>query len=883
MTDKGNAFDVIRHKLPNGLTVLLKEDHSNPVVAINMWYRVGSVNETEEQSGLAHFQEHMVFKGTEKLAPGEFANIVKGAGGNLNAATSYSYTMYYVVMPSHAFTLGLEAQADTMMNSTFDPEEFRKEREVVMEEARMYDDTPDSYTFYRTMELGFEKHTYRRPIAGYTDIVSKFTRDQLVAFYKKYYRPSNAILVVVGDVDAGAAFKEVERVYGGWANGRVEVNEPPVEPQQERFRFKALRGSTDHVYLGAGFHVPSITDEDYPALEMLSTLLGTGRSSRLYRRVIENEHLATTVSADLFAEKWPGIFLLFAATAPDKWEAARDAIFEELGRFQNGLVGEAELEKARRQVEKMLYNNLETVEGQASNIGYYEVLGDYELAERHREAIRRVTPEEIQYVARKYFDVDNLSVVSYMPQDTSTPTPEVSDVEGALRALFKSPGGHGRRPATGAGEVKRLAAAKQRAGAQSGMSAHRLANGVTVLVKPRPTVPIVSMLTVFGGGTRLEPAGKSGLSTLTSRVLLKGAGGRDAESIVATIEGLGGRIETYAGFDTTGAYVNVLSEYLEEALPVYRDVLRDPLFDPEWIDKDKSKLLKELAKRHDHPVYYSIDNLFLRVFGDHPYGHPYVGDPDQLAGLSAHDGRTWYHDILKPDNITVVFVGDIEVGRAVEIGERLWGDLKGQGAPVPGMEAPSTPSHPGLTELKRTSLNQAVGLVGYMAPPMMTRESIALTVLNGLMTGLGGRLFVELRDKRGFGYMAGSAFSPLKERSLFYAYTNPGPEDIDEAIDVILNECDRVTREPVSEEELERSKEWLVGSHTMKLQRNLSQAIEYGTYESLGFGHGVVDRTPELIYGVTREDILAAAKAVFVRENAVSIKLVPEMEETPAD
>ena len=415
------------------------------------------------------------------------------------------------------------------------------------------------------------------------------------------------------------------------------------------------------------------------------------------------------------------------------------------------------------------------------------------------------------------------------------------------------------------------------------MFVHTLSNGVTVLVKPRPMVPIVSMLTVFGGGTRLEPAGKSGLSTLTSRVLLKGAGSRDAESIVSTIEGLGGRIETYAGFDTAGAYVNVLSEYIDDALPVYRDVLRDPLFDPEWIDKDKRKLLKELAKRHDHPVYFSIDNLFMRVFGSHPYGHPYVGDPDQLAGLTAHDGRTWYHSVLKPDNITVVFAGDIEVDKAVEIADELWGDLEGEGVPVPEMEAPSEPSHPGLTELTRTSLNQAVGLVGYMAPPMMTREAVALGVLNGLMTGLGGRLFVELRDKRGFGYMAGSAFSPLKERSLFYAYTNPGPEDIDEAIDVILTEFDKVAREHVTDEELSRSKEWLVGSHTMKLQRNLSQAIEYGTYESLGFGHGVVDKTPELIYGVTREDILEAAKGVFVRENAVSIKLVPEMEQTAAD
>lgn len=881
MTPKAKS-GVVKKNLPNGMTVLFKEDHSSPVVAINMWYRVGSVNETEEQSGLAHFQEHMIFKGTDTRAPGEFANIIKAAGGNLNAATSYSYTMYYVVMPSQQFSLGLEEQADTMMNGTFAQDEFSSELEVVMEEARMYDDTPDSYTFYRTMELGFEKHNYRRPIAGYTEIVQKFTRDQLVEFYKKYYQPKNAILVVVGDVDEARVMSEIERVYGGWAGGPVDVHEPPVEPKQTQFRFKAVKGSTDHVYMGGGFHVPSILHEDYPALEMLGTLLGTGRSSRLYRRVIENEQLATTVSADMFAEKWPGFFMLFASSAPDKWEAARDAVFEELGRFQTELAKEDELEKARRQIEKSLYNNLETVEGQASSMGYYEVLGDYQLAERHRESIRRVTPEQVQYVASKYFRVEQLSLMSYMPESMTAVTPEAADVEASLRALLK-PSSNGSRPPASAADVKALSSTKSNATDKPVMSVHTLDNGVKVLVKPRPIVPITSMLTLFGGGTRLEPTGKSGLSTLTARVMLKGAGEYDAEGIVSTVEGLGGRVETYAGFDTAGAYVNVLSEYVDDALPVYRAVMREPKFDADWVEKDKGKLLKELAKRHDHPVHFAIDNLFANVFGKHPYGHSFVGDQDQLAALTATDCRSWYESILTPQNVTVVFVGDIEVDKALSLADELWGDLEGSGVPTPPVEAPAVPSKPGLTELKRANLNQAVGLVGYLAPPMMTPQAIALGVLNGIMTGLGGRLFVELRDKRGFGYMAGSSFSPLKERSLFYCYTNPGPEDIEEAIGVIHSECERVTRELVTDEELSRSKEWLVGSHTMRLQRNLAQATEYGSYEALGFGHDVVERAADMIYAVTKEDILEASKGVFTRDNAVSVKLVPELEASKTD
>ncbi|MDH5626671.1 MAG: insulinase family protein, partial [Candidatus Krumholzibacteria bacterium] len=300
-TQRITESDVLKKTLPNGLTVLVKEDHAAPIVAVNMWFGVGSVHESEEMNGLAHFQEHMVFKGTKKYGVGDIGRIVKSAGGNLNAGTSYSYTMYYVVLPSAKFDTALEVQADAMMNSTFDPEEFKKERLVVIDEARMYDDRPESFTFYRTMELGFERHTYRRPIAGYQPIVEKITRDQLLDFYNNYYRPRNGRLVIVGDIDPEVAFRRAEAVYGGWKDGAVAINEPPAEPPQRTFRYMAYGGPMDHAYLGAGFHVPSILHEDYPALQMLAELLSSGRSSRLYRRVREEKQLVTSVNADMLA------------------------------------------------------------------------------------------------------------------------------------------------------------------------------------------------------------------------------------------------------------------------------------------------------------------------------------------------------------------------------------------------------------------------------------------------------------------------------------------------------------------------------------------------------------------------------------------------------
>jgi zinc protease len=878
-TQRTQESDVLRKTFPNGLTVLVKEDHAAPIVAVNMWFGVGSVHETEEMNGLAHFQEHMVFKGTRKFGVGDIGRIVKSAGGNLNAGTSYSYTMYYVVLPSAQFNTALEVQADAMMNSTFDPEEFKKERLVVIDEARMYDDRPESFTFYRTMELGFERHTYRRPIAGYQPIVEKITRDQLLDFYNNYYRPRNGRLVIVGDIDPEEAFRRAEDVYGGWKDSAVTINEPPVEPPQRAFRYMAYGGPMDHAYLGAGFHVPSILHEDYPALQMLAELLSSGRSSRLYRHVREEKQLVTSVNADLLAEKWPGFFLIAASMPPTRWDPACAAIFQEIERFKHEPTPENELEKARRQVERGMFRELETMEGQASNIGYYELLGDHRLADQHREAIKKVTAEQVMAVAKKYFHPDNLSLVSYQPRDITSPGDHL--VEKMVRGTLSNEGAVKKIPDAVAPDSPAAHASERRpapagAGKPAVVERFSLPNGVRVLLKPRPNVPLVSMLAVFPGGGRFEPVGKAGLGLLTHRMLTKGSARFSAEDIAAGIEGLGGGIDSYSSFDTGGVSVGVLSEYAEAAVDIYRDVLREPKFDSIRVAQEKTRLLEELKRRHDNPVPFAMDKLFRYMFGHHPYAHPFLGSASELESIAPEECAAWYRGLLVPERVVLSMVGDLTVERARAIAGKLLGDLSPHPAPAPRDPAPATPVRPGEHVLKRDGIKQAVTFVGFPAPAMMTRESWALEVLNGVLTGLGGRLFVELRDKRSLGYMTGSAYNALLQRGIFFGYANPGAEGIDEAVRVILHELDKVTKEAVTDEELARAREWLIGSHVMELQRNGAQAGAYGAYEALGYGWEAVDRVPDDIRKVTKDDIVAAARATFVKDHAVIVRMLPK-------
>jgi zinc protease len=613
---------------------------------------------------------------------------------------------------------------------------------------------------------------------------------------------------------------------------------------------------------------------------MLAELLSAGRSSRLYRRVREEKQLVTSVNADLLAEKWPGFFLVAASMPRAKWEGACAAIFAEVERFKHERPGEDELEKARRQVERAMFRELETMEGQASNLGYYELLGDYRLADRHREAIQRVGADRVMEVARKYFHPDNLSLVSYTPRENGG-TPSAERVAGLVSAVLSSEGGvHDMTAASKtANHAHAAPVAKRAPGAHEALdrvTRFMLDNGVRVLLKPRPGVPLVSMLAVFPGGGRFEPAGKSGLAMLTHRALTKGSARLSAEEIAARIEGLGGGIESTSSFDTGAVAMGVLSEFAEDAVEIYRDVLRQPAFDPARVEQEKARLLEELARRHDNPVPFAMDQLFRAMFGDHPYGFPFLGDAAQVKALTADDCADWYRSLLTPDRVVLSIVGDMTIGRARRAAERLLGDLPAGQPLAPRPDAPALPTKPGEHVLRRKGIKQSVVFVGFPAPRLLSEEAKALEVLNGVLTGLGGRLFVELRDKRSLGYMTGSAFNPLFQRGIFFGYANPTADGVDEAVRVILHELDLVTREPVSDEELDRAREWLAGSHIMELQRNGAQAAEYGTFEALGFGHEVVDRIPEWIRAVTKEQMTAAARAVFDRARAVIVKMIPE-------
>lgn len=409
------ASDTSRVVLGNGLTILVKEVYPVSVVSISLWARAGSVDESEEEAGIAHFVEHMLFKGTKTRPVGKIAQEIHSLGGCLNGFTSYNCTCYWIVLPARYFSTALEIMSDAVLNPRIDPAEIDKERGVIIEELKMYEDRPDAYTFEKMMRLAYAKHRYGRPIIGYEKILREINADDINRFYANYYKPNNMAVVAVGNFDISKVLNKSAEHFEHLPPGHVHPNPSLKEPPQNEFRRLDMKGKTEGGHLSLGFHIPGVFARDTFASDVLATILGEGRSSRLNLSLREKLSIVTSIEASIFAEKDPGLFVVEALFEPEKLKKVERALFDEIEKLKEKPVSGEELKKAKNMVESKYIFAQETVEGQGRKVGYYEALGDYTMADRYVQKLYAVTASDVMRCARKYLAKENANLVTYIP------------------------------------------------------------------------------------------------------------------------------------------------------------------------------------------------------------------------------------------------------------------------------------------------------------------------------------------------------------------------------------------------------------------------------------------------------------------------------------
>ena len=416
---KGVAFltqDTDKLVLDNGLTVIVKEFKPSSVINLAVWVKVGSVNEDECNAGVSHYIEHMLFKGTKKRKVGEIAKEIHSVGGYLNAFTHFECTCYWIVLPSRFLDTALDVQADAIINPLFERLELIKEKKVILEELKMYEDRPESFCFEKLMELAYLSHNYRRPIIGYENSLNRMKREDIVDYYNTYYQPGNMVVTLVGDVRKEEGISKISKIFSKMRPKPLNVQISVPEPTQKRFKQVEYFGDIQRTHVQFAFHIPYSLHNDLPACRVLAAILGEGRSSRLFRSLKEVHRVVDSVESGVFSEKDPGLLYIGTVLDTKKISKMDLLLWKEIKKVQNELISGAELSKVQHMLESYYVFSQETVEGQGRILGFYELLGDYGMAGKYLERIYSVTREDVKRVACKYLCVENSSEIIYNPK-----------------------------------------------------------------------------------------------------------------------------------------------------------------------------------------------------------------------------------------------------------------------------------------------------------------------------------------------------------------------------------------------------------------------------------------------------------------------------------
>lgn len=854
--------DVFKTKLENGMTVILEEDHSARVVAFQMFVRVGGADEDDKEAGIAHVFEHMLFKGTEKRKVGQIAGEVEAAGGYINAYTSYDQTVYHLAVASRYFDTGLDIISDAIQHSSFDPDELKKELEVVLEEIRMGEDNPASKLYKKIFSTAYTTHPYRRPVIGFADIVKTFSREQILDFFKKWYIPNNMVLVVVGDFDKNKALEAIKSSFREFKQGPEPHKPRPVEPSQQELKTNIISDEIQETHLGMAFHIPELSHPDTYVIDVLANILGQGESSRLYQGIKEKQQLVHTISTYAMNPKEPGMFFVNATLEAKNAKRAIEEVMKEIYKIKHDGVSVTELNKAKLNLESDFVYGRETMEGRAGQLGHFEVTaGDLAYEKQYLEGISKVTSEDIKRITRQYLKEDNMTAALILPKPDK-------DIIGKGDIVL----------AAGAAEASLGIASKQEETIKTNNKKAeepvkiKLKNGITLILKEDHSSPTVSVYTTFRGGLRYETEKTNGLGNFVAAMITKGTEKRTMFELAKEIEGMAGSVNGFSGKNSIGVSGKFLSRYFDNGIEIIADCLLNPTFPQGELEKTRKEILAEIKRQEDYLPGYAFKLFHKALYEKHPYRMPVIGTEKTVSGFNRKDLTEHYKRLIVPQNMFISIAGDINKDAAVAKIEKLFGGFNRKAKPLAELPIDSRQTNIKKTGDVKTKQQTHIAL-GFLGATITSEARFPLAVLTEVLSSQGGRLFIELRDKQSLAYALSVLSREGVEPGIFAVYMGSAPAKKDKAIQGILMELKKVITEKVSDEELKRAKSALIGGYEMGLQENMAQATDMANNELYGLGFDEYKRYPGKIEKVTADDILKTAQR-YINLNAYTLSVV---------
>jgi zinc protease len=852
---------VQRTVLPNGLTVLTREQKGSGIVAINTWVKAGYFHESDEVAGMAHLFEHMFFKGSRAFPqPEAIAQAVSAAGGSLNAGTIYDSTNYYVVVPKENFAKGVEIQADAIAHPLFDPAELKKEAEVVIEESNRKFDNARAVAFERMLATAFTDHRIRRWRIGSNEVLRNIRRDHLVAFFETLYRPENIVVSIAGDVSADEALAAVRRSYGGIPRGELKKQRGPSEPPQAAFRFGRSEADIKESYSVFGWHTVPENHADEVTLEVLAGVLGGGRSSRFYRAAV-GPTAANAVNAEHYTFEDVGIFSVTASLAEANRAEVERRIVAEVQRMKQFGPTAYELQQAKNIGEAGFLAEMETALGQAQALSQSEARGSYRDIAARLARLRSVTGDQVREAARRYLTTQKLTLYHYQPKGAPAVAADaalqrVRDAEAAtVTAVAEQP-------------LPDLSNSVRSAAADAAPQSFTLSNGATLVVQQRSGTPMVATGLFFRGGRSQETAANTGITRLMQSTMRRGTATRSGEAIDREIEFLGTQLGIVNLEDGFGFTFTTAGRFYEPALRIAADVLLNPTFAEDGLAKEKALQVATIRRTLDSSTERPLQLFRAAMYGDHPYGLPDAGTEASVAAADSARLRQWWSSAIAGDRAQIVVVGNVaaeDVRRVMEEQLRKLPRAAGVLTPVP---APTLPKAVKEATEQRDRKQTAI-VIGFPAVPPSDPDWTALRLMQTLTSGLSGTFFAELRSRQSLAYVVYARPMQFERQGAFIGYLAGDASKEDAARKSLLAEMRKLQGEGVREEDLARAKSQFAGSTRVSRESSGALAAEYGRNYILGLPLDSTDRTLRLVPALTVEQLRSVAKKHLGGDNYV--------------
>ena len=890
--DEGKLY---RHSLKNGMTVLTMERHIAPLIYHQLTYRVGSRDETLGITGISHVVEHLMFKGTSKYGKGEASKTITKNSGVFNAFTMNDMTSYYEYLPANKINVAFEIESDRMQNCIFDPSEFKSEIEVIKQERRMRTESQANGILQESMNsIAYNSHPNQNPIIGWPSDLSHISREDAFNYYKTFYTPNNAFLVLIGDFDTDEILSTVKKYYENIPSGpEVPQVWSSEEPQKVRKTFTLYHADITQPSFRFAFHVPTYEDPDAAPLKLAAMILcEKSRDARLYKRLVETEQISTMAAGGFGMAKDPPLFQISVSVKGDSLvNKAESIVWEEIKNMQTNLVEDHELQKVKNRYKFSQVTNYIKNADIGSRISRYETYFGWDFFKEFDSRVLSVTKEEIQKVMSKYFNPEQVTVGYSYPKEGKTKKKSKASssdedensgqqenlIELSQDAFYFQPPietielMNSFMPGIDDEVIKPKAIEPM-------IKTMKLKNGITIHTMENHLIPTISIIGLFETGIMPEclEDQKPGIASFLGSVMNRGTKSLNYEQLSERLAFVPFSFSTSGSYKSFFFQGNSLVENANEMMKIGYDMVTDPLLSTEDIEKVRPRELIAARDRFKKTSIKSFYYLFNHLFEDHPITK-INSTVASIKSIQKEDLVALHNKYLDPARLTILMIGDMTPEQMKELADKYFGNWK------KSESAPAIIESPKVKELTKKEIkvfpekdySECTINIGF-APfnDVKPEEEEIVAVLNHILAGsaLTSRMGIELRDKNGWVYGIKSELWSKSDGIGYWKFnTKTAPKNTRNVIKAIFSEIKKLMNEGITDTELNQAKQRLIGLLPFYVETpdDASQYVFEMIQNKQPFNF--FDKKTDRITSVSKEDVLRIAKKYFTLDKFIIV------------